>query len=41
LHECSNKVIDGSNIEIISPVALLLMPFIVDSFREIARWHLN
>jgi hypothetical protein len=41
LHENPNKIIYYSNIEINTPVARLLKPFVVDRFGKIARWHLN
>jgi hypothetical protein len=35
LHECLNKVIDCSNIQITTSVARLLIPFVVHRFGEI------
>jgi hypothetical protein len=41
LHECPNKIIDSSNIQITTLVARLLIPFVVDRFGEMTRGHLG
>jgi hypothetical protein len=41
LHECLNKIIDSSNIQITTLVARLLIPFVVDRFGEMTRRHLG
>lgn len=41
LHERADEVVNCSDIEVRAPIARLLLPFVIDALRQIARRHLG